>query len=205
MNLNSLLMKHAPLWHGATHHAFLDGVRTGTLPPAAFDTWLVQDYRFVATALPAQALLVAQAPRRDHALLVGGLAALVAELDWFEAHLAARGLDPAASLHAVTRAYGDYLLVTARAPYPAALTACAVVERAYFEAWSGTLPAAPAYAEFADHWTTAAFRAYVDDLCAAADRALGHATPEQQRAADEAFVWTARYEAAFWQMAFAGS
>jgi len=124
MDTTELLRAHARLWHAATRHPFLDGVRDGSLPRQAFETWLVQDYLFVGKALAAQAVLVSQAPRADQALLVGGLAALVTELDWFEGHLRARGLDPATPMQPTNRAYCDFLHVMARAPYPVALTVC---------------------------------------------------------------------------------
>ena len=202
MNTSELLAKHAELWHEATHHPFLDGVRSGELPESAFETWLAQDYQFVATAFRAQCRLTAQAPRADQSLLVGGLAALATELDWFEGHLRARGLPLDAPLQPTNRAYGDFLIVMADAVYPAALIVAAIAERAYLDAWSGARPAAPAYAEFVERWTSDGFRAYVDDLARAADRVLASASPEERRQAEEAFVWTARYEAAFWQMAF---
>lgn len=202
MNTGDLLAKHAGLWHDATHHAFLEGVRSGALPGAAFETWLVQDYQFVATALRAQALVLAQAPRSDQMVLAGGLVALTGELDWFEGHLRSRGLSLTAPLQPVNRAYGDFLVVMAREVYPAALIVAATAERAYLEAWSGARPAAPAYQEFVARWTSDAFREYVDGLTRATDRALAAASPDEASKAEEAFVWTARYEAAFWQMAF---
>jgi len=202
VNTTELLTKHRQLWHEATHHPFLDGVRNGSLPVEAFNRWLEQDYRFVATALKAQCLLLAQARRADQLLLANGIVALATELDWFEGHLRTRGLSTAAPLLPVNRAYGDFLLVMAQVPYAAALIVAATSERAYFEAWSTAKPAAPAYTEFVDRWTNDAFRAYVEDLARAADRALAAASRVEAAAAEDAFIWTARYEAAFWQMAF---
>jgi thiaminase len=126
--------------------------------------------------------------------------ALAEELDWFERHLASRGLRTDAPLLPANRAYGDFLLVMAGAPYPAALIVAATAERAYYEAWSGVRPAAPAYAECVDRWTNDAFRDYVHALARATDHALANASPEVAAAAEDAFVWTARYEAEFWQM-----
>src|SRR3712207_927117 len=56
-------------WRAATRHPFLDAVRDGTIPVAAFDTWLVQDARFVADLLRFQARLLARAPRPAQAVL----------------------------------------------------------------------------------------------------------------------------------------
>ena len=152
MNTSELLSRHAQLWHSATHHRFLDGIHTGDLPRSAFERWLQQDYRFVEAGLRAQCLLLAQAPRVDHVLLAGGVAALTAELDWFEDHLRTQGLSLDVELHPLNRAYSDFLIVMAQKPYPAALIVAATAERAYHEAWSGTVPAAPTYQDFIDRW-----------------------------------------------------
>src|SRR3712207_9581992 len=74
-----LLFRHPDAWRAATRHPFLDAVRDGTVPVAAFDTWLVQAARFVADLLRFQARLLARAPRPAQAVLAGGLVALVDE------------------------------------------------------------------------------------------------------------------------------
>src|SRR5262249_54472694 len=123
------------------------------------------------------------------------------ELGWFDGHLRARGLPSDAPRQPPCKAYCDFLLALNHVPYPVAMTAAWAIERAYFDAWSGALPAAPAFGEFVEHWTTPEFGAYVADLASAADRALGTATPAELHAAEDAFIWAARYEHAFWQMA----
>ena len=87
-----LIERHDRSWREAIRHRFLDGVSTGTLPAGAFETWLVQDYLFVLGGLAFQSRPIPRAPRRDQALLIGGLAALEAELGWFEAKARERGL-----------------------------------------------------------------------------------------------------------------
>lgn len=198
----ALLLTHAGLWRDATHHPFLDGVRDGSLPPPALDRWLAQDYQFVARELTAQALVLARAARGDQALLVQGLAALEAELGWFEEQARGRRLALDAPLHPTCRAYGDFLEVMAAEPYAVALTVLWTLERAYLDAWSATRPGAPAYRAFVAHWTVPEFAAYVALLEAAAARALAAAPVEAQSRAEAAFRWTALYEARFWQMAF---
>jgi thiaminase len=202
MTFDTLLNRHPAVWHQATTHPFLDGVHDGTLPRDAFDRWLAQDYLFVRAALDAQSLLLSTAPRSDHSLLIGGLVALEEELTWFETHLQARGLNLQARLLPANRAYGDYVRVTAREDYPAGIMMTAALERAYLQAWSGARPGAEQFREFVEHWTTDGFRAYVDALVQAADRAFTAGTQEQQREAEDAFLWTAHYEREFWQMAF---
>ncbi|MGD9892722.1 MAG: TenA family transcriptional regulator [Dehalococcoidia bacterium] len=201
MTFSKFVERHAEIWQQAIHHPFLDGVRDGSVPVAAFDRWLSQDYRFVRSALGPQALLLLSAPRADQALLIGGLAALESELTWFETHLRARGLDLDAPLMPANRAYGDFLAVVARGPYVCGIVATAALERAYLEAWTSARPGATAYREFVEHWTTDEFRSYVAALEQAADRALA-AQPELISEAEATFLWVARYEREFWQMAF---
>jgi thiaminase/transcriptional activator TenA len=159
------------LWAAATRHRFLDGVRDGSLPVAALDTWLAQDALFVADLLGLQARLLARAPRSDQVLLAGGAVALVGELEWFEHLAAARGLDLAAAPLPATLAYRHLLQRLDAASYADALGCLQVVERVYLEAWRSALPGAPAYAELVAHWTTPGFAAYVDGLSAASARA----------------------------------
>ena len=185
------------LWTAATRHAFLDGVRDGTLPVAALDTWLAQDALFVADLLAFQARLLARAPRSDQAVLAGGAVALVDELDWFERLADVRGLDLAAEPLPATLAYRALLQRLDAAPYADALGCLEVVERVYLEAWRWALPGAPAYADLVEHWTTPGFAAYVDGLAAASGRA---GPPDEALVAE-----VLRQEAAFWAMTLHGA
>jgi thiaminase/transcriptional activator TenA len=187
-----LLARHADAWGRATRSPFLDAVRDGTLPPAAFDTWLVQDAHFLDDLLRFQARLLARAPRPAQAVLAGGCVALVEELDWFTRVAADRGLDLAAPRLPATVAYADLLDRLDGAGVPTALTALWAVERAYLDAWTGALPGAEEYREFVEHWTVPGFAAYVSGLETAAD---GAGPPD-----DAAFLRVAEAEAAFWGM-----
>jgi formylaminopyrimidine deformylase / aminopyrimidine aminohydrolase len=194
----ALLDRHSDAWRGATAHPFLTGVRDGSVPVAAFDTWLVQDARFVADLLRFQARLLARAPRPAQAVLAAGAVALVEELAWFEEQAAVRGLDPGAPTLAATAAYATLLERLADADLPTALMALWTIERAYLDAWSAALPGAPAYREFVEHWTVPGFAAYVAGLEAAADGVGG--------VPDEAvFLQLVAAETAFWDMAVTAS
>jgi thiaminase len=177
----------------ATRHPFLDGVRDGTLPVAALDTWLVQDALFVADLLAFQARLLARAPRPAQAVLAGGAVALVEELDWFEGLAADRGLDLSASPRRATREYALLLQRLDAAPYPDAVGCLWVLEQVHLDAWASASPGAQRYAELVEHWTTPGFAA-----CVAALQALS----EQAGPPDEDLVGQVLdQEAAFWQMA----
>jgi thiaminase len=193
-----LLERHREAWSGATAHPFLSGVRDGSVPVAAFDTWLVQDARFVADLLRFQARLLARAPRPAQAVLAAGAVALVEELGWFEEQAAVRGLDLGAPALPATVAYAALLERLADADLPTALTALWTIERTYLDAWSAALPGAPVYRGFVEHWTVPGFAGYVAGLEAAAD-ALGGAP------GDAAFLELVAAETAFWDMAVAAS
>jgi len=191
-----LLSRHPLAWRGATAHPFLAAVRDGSLPTAAFDTWLVQDARFVADLLRFQARLLARAPRAAQAVLAGGAVALVEELAWFDEQGVARGLDLTAPARPATAAYAQLLERLDAADVPTALTALWTIERTYLDAWSAAAPGAPAYRDFVAHWTVPAFAGYVAGLADAADAVSG--------GDDAVFLEVVAAETAFWGMALAG-
>lgn len=194
MPVADLLSRHPDAWRSATRHSFLDAVRNGTVPVAAFDTWLVQDARFVADLLRFQARLLARAPRPAQAVLAGGLVSLVDELAWFEEQAAARGLDLGAPARPATEAYAALLDRLDAADVGTALTALWTVERTYLDAWSAARSGAPEYRAFVEHWTLPGFADYVAGLAAAAD---GAPAPD----ADAVFTAVVAAETAFWDMA----
>jgi thiaminase/transcriptional activator TenA len=189
-----LLSHHPDPWRGATRHPFLDAVRDGTIPVAAFDTWLVQDARFVADLLRFQARLLARAPRPAQAVLAGGLVALVDELAWFEEQAAVRGLDLAVPALPATAAYAELLERLDAADVGSALAALWTIERTYLDAWSAARPGAPEYRGFVEHWTLPGFAGYVAGLGTAAD-GVPAADP------DAVFTEVVAAETAFWTMA----
>jgi formylaminopyrimidine deformylase / aminopyrimidine aminohydrolase len=191
--VTELLQRHAAAWRSATAHPFLTAVRDGSVPVAAFDTWLVQDARFVADLLGFQARLLARAPRPAQAVLAAGLVALVDELTWFEEQAAARGLDLAAPAQPATAGYAALLDRLDSADVPTALTALWTIERTYLDAWSTARPGAREYREFVEHWTDPGFAGYVAGLERAAD-AVGEGS-------EQVFLEVVAAETAFWDMA----
>ena len=60
---NSLLVLRAgTLWQEATAAAFLDAIGDGTLPPEAFNRWLVQDYHFADALSSFQGIAATKDP-----------------------------------------------------------------------------------------------------------------------------------------------
>jgi thiaminase/transcriptional activator TenA len=202
MPVADLPLRHPAAWARATRHPFLSAVGDGTVPEAAFDVWLVQDYRFVGDVLRFQGRLLGRAPRTAQAVLARGAVALVDELAWFEEQAARRGLDLRADPLPATVAYAGLLERLGRVDSAVALAMLWAVERVYLDAWSYAAPGAPAYRQFVAHWTTPQFADYVAAVAAAADEALARHgdAPDVDRYC--AAVLDA--EAAFWDMAWQG-
>src|SRR5262245_5892288 len=159
-----LVLRAGTRWKDATTAAFLDAINDGTLPPEAFNRWLVQDYHFADTLTSFQAIAAAKTPRQRRESLIVGLGALDAEVDWFEAQVSARGLEFNAPVHDGCRRYCDFLIQAAyREPYPVLLAMLFGVEASYLTAWSRLSPRGP-YAEFIDRWSNARFGDYVESL-----------------------------------------
>ena len=201
MTVTSLLLRHEQSWVRATRHPFLRAVADGSLPEAAFTTWLAQDYLFVADLLWFQARLLGRAPRPPQAVLGGGVVALVDELAWFEHHAVAHGVDLASPPRSATLAYRQLLQRLDDAEFPVALVGLWVLEQAYLDAWSFAAPGAPPYRDVVRHWTVPEFAMYVDGLRAAADEHADDGTP----GVDAVFKEVVEAEERFWDMAFEGA
>jgi len=197
--VGALPPRHATAWSHATQHPFLEAVRGGTVTGSAFEAWLVQDYRFVSDLLVFQARLLARAPRRAHAVLAGGVVALVDELGWFEEQAAGRRLDLTTPPLPATAAYSLLLRKLDDAGVAVALTALWAIERVYLDAWSFAAPGAPAYRAFVAHWRTPQFATYVAELEQTADDAV--ATGPGGPDVEIAFAAVLDAESRFWAMA----
>lgn len=192
MRTDELVAQHHSDWESATRGPFLDAVRDGSLPEAAFEKWLVQDYLFVLDLLRFQARLLAVAPRSGQRVLAGGLVALEAELAWFEGHGARRGIRLEGERYRTTEAYRRQLESNVD-DWRSGITALWTGERAYLESWSGVAPGAPAYRDFVSRWTDPGFSAYVAELATQVDAA----------GADEStFLNICALERDFWGMAW---
>ena len=184
-------------WDLGTRARFLDAVGDGTLPEDAFSRWLAQDYLLVKGLARFVALTVAKAPRAEQKVLIGGLAALDTELDWFEAHASERQLDLSAEPHPVCHQYVDFLVAAAYSqPIEVLLAIFYGVEVAYTVAWGRLKPEGP-YAEFIDRWIHPDFQAYVSELRSLAD---AHPHSKQQEYFDDVMS----FERDFWRMTWEG-
>jgi thiaminase/transcriptional activator TenA len=197
MTAHSLIQNAGPLWDEATRTPFLEALAAGSLPVEAFHRWLAQDYLFAKDLMTFQAILLAKAPRDCHKALVGGLAALDKELDWFESRAGRLKVDIETPPHATCRKYTDFLLgCVYTEAYPVLIAMLFGVEASYLAAWSAFAPAGP-YAEFFARWSSADFAGYVEALGGLVDR---HPHEAAQQHFDEILV----REREFWKMAWQG-
>lgn len=187
-------------WEAATTSAFLDRVRDGTLPEAAFDRWLEQDYLFLIALTRSWSRLIPVAPRRDLELLSDGIASFVEEIGWFENVARQRQLTLDGEPMDVSRAYIAALSELPERSYGVAMAGMWATEAVYLEAWSSALPGSPPYGPFVTHWADDAFATFVRRTADVVARELdGHAL-------DEALAVVGHIldlEAAFWDMTLA--
>jgi formylaminopyrimidine deformylase / aminopyrimidine aminohydrolase len=202
MRPSDLLTRHVQAWQAATRHQFLDAARDGTLSPQVFGTWLVQDFLFVADEIACQAELLTRAPRAAQHLLIGGLTALISELDWFEAQAQRRNLSLETTLRPACAAYREFMRSLEPRPYPVAITAIWAIERAYLDAWKSAYPCESQYQEYVEHWVNADFEHFVEELEQVAEIALS--SGDLDREAEAAFLRVAQLERDFWDMAWSG-
>jgi thiaminase/transcriptional activator TenA len=185
------------LWGAATSSPFLDGAQDGSLPREAFERWLVQDYHFAVALTAFEGVLVSRSCRPAQSTIISGLAAMDAELAWFEEHSGRRKLDLQAPIHPVCQRYRDFLLRAAHGESVAGLYAVLYgVELSYFAAWSALRPEGP-HAEFIERWSNPAFRDYVVKL-------RGLAEDASDASSQPLFNEVLRHERDFWAMTWSG-
>jgi uncharacterized protein len=209
--INALFAKYKEQWEKSTHsHSFLEGCADGKTTRAQFDTWLTQDFIYVAAFKVFLAAAMKVAPAEDLPVLEGGMAAVDAEYLWFQRKAKERSLDlNVAPLTAMTL-YETFLLSLGHLSYAYQVTALYVIEQLYYDAWSSVMqrggPTGP-YSEFATNWSNEAFREYCVNLGKISRKAIDaeglHDFFSAQRF-DFLFAEICRLEIMFWDMAYAG-
>lgn len=202
LTCENLLTAYPEAWYAATIHPFLTQCQAGTIRPAQFNTWLVQDYLFVTEFTRLVGRTLAAAPVADMEVLLSGLQALQDELNWFRGKAAERSLDLTTPRQPTCQIYCEFMGNLVNAPYPVQATALWAIEYAYNQGWQlpGAMPAP--YDEFANRWGNSGFTDYVKLLAQQADAALAIAPQPVQAAATTAFLRVAALEKDFWQMAY---
>lgn len=200
-----LLAASAPLWPRISGHPFVAAAGDGTLDPAAFGRWLVEDHYFVVGFRRFLGGLIAQAPDSHSAdVLTAGLGSLQDELALFRREAASRGLDLDVEPAPTTLGYTSYLLSSLQDGYPVAVAVLYGAEKAYYDAWAAVRAVAAGgslYWPFIDNWSSDAFAGWVAAVARLFDAAgLTEPTPAMQAAFDR----VVRFELRFWDAVFAG-
>jgi thiaminase (transcriptional activator TenA) len=201
-------------WDAYVAHPFVDGLADGTLPPAAFRTYLTQDYLFLIQFARAYALAVFKARRlADMRAAAKGVAAILErELDLHLSYCRGWGLEPEAieriPEHRATVAYTRYVLDIGLQgdllDLHVALAPCVI---GYFEiatvlaARPGALDAANPYAPWIAEYSGVAYARLAADARVHLDT-LGTRTLAPNRFEEVADIFAAacRLEADFWEM-----
>jgi thiaminase/transcriptional activator TenA len=207
------------LWSGiaATYrailaHPFLAGLADGTLAPASFAFYVVQDALYLRDYARALAAVASRATDAGGAELFARHAAGVVSVErqLHESLLADLGLDPAAVDAAepapTTLAYTSYLLAATRggsyAEGVAAVLPCYWIYREVGRELQRRGSPDPRYQRWIGTYGGAEFDADVREVLAVADR-LGPGLGAAERARAHAhFRATSRYEWMFWDMGY---
>lgn len=207
-------------WSDFTRHAFVEGLRDGTLPRAAFLHYLVQDYVFLTHFARAWALAVVKSQTLDEMKIASATVdALVnTEMQLHVRTCAEEGIDEetlfAATEHTSNLAYTRYVLDAGQSGDLADMLAALA-------------PCVMGYGEIgarlgADHAADTPYRDWIDiysgdeyqSLCvsvgelidAALERRIGtdFETAARWPVLTDRFVTATRLEAGFWDMGLAG-
>jgi thiaminase (transcriptional activator TenA) len=207
------------LWSGITGtydailaHPFLAGLSDGSLPPASFAFYVVQDALYLRDYARALAAVASRADDAPGAEMFARHAAgaISVERQLHESLLADLGIDPAAAAAAdpapTTLAYTSYLLAAARggsyAEGVAAVLPCYWIYREVGRELQRRGSPDPRYQRWIDTYGGAEFDADVREVLAVADRLGPGLGPAERARAHRHFRVTSRYEWMFWDMGY---
>ena len=202
---SALLTDSRSLWTKIVRHPFVVAAADGSLDPAAFNRWLVEDFAFVVGFRDFVQGLAALAPTGDAtSVLTGAQVPLAAELELFADEARRRDLDLDTEPGPTTLGYTSFIRASLQDGYDVALTVLYGAEKAYFDAWRAvreTADRASPYRPFIENWSSDDFGAWVDDVAKLLDAAApdGPTTPMSR-----AFGRVVRFELRFWDAVYGG-
>ncbi|MEM8553293.1 MAG: thiaminase II [Pseudomonadota bacterium] len=203
-------------WTAYTRHAFVEGLRDGSLPEASFHHYLIQDYVFLVHFSRAWALAVVKAETLDEMKTAAGTVNALINLE-MQLHIdtcAALGIGEdrlfAATESAANLAYTRYVLDAGHsgdfADLLAALLPCVIGYGEIGARLGAEATADTAYRDWIDTYAGDDYQSVCRDVGAMTDAALARrigedfeAAPRWSRLTDR-FVTATRLEVAFWQM-----
>jgi thiaminase/transcriptional activator TenA len=203
----------APHWHAYTHHGFVEGLRTGTLPHDAFLHYLKQDYVFLIHFSRAWALAAAKSDTMAEMRAASATLHALAHVEMpLHIRLCAAAGIPEAALQATeeapaTLAYTRYVLEAGYSgdflDLMAALAPCVL---GYGEIGARLAGSTGPYADWCATYGGKDYQALCRDVGALIDAALIHRLgpdwPNLPRAQSLAarFATATRLEVGFWDM-----
>jgi thiaminase/transcriptional activator TenA len=205
-------------WRAYTEHRFTDAMGDGTLPEAAFRTYLVQDFLFLIEFARAYALSIYKSP--SLADMREGAAGLSAILDvemelhvklcggWGLSRADLEAAAPAPEMLAYTRYVLDAgmrgdLLALKVALAPCVIGYAEIATR--LKARAGSSLAANRYRSWIEEYAGEAYQAVANDARSHLDRlATRYATPARETELIAIFREASRLEAEFWEMGYRG-
>ncbi|MGE0744488.1 MAG: TenA family protein [Rhodospirillales bacterium] len=210
---DSLRAAAGPAWAAATRHRFTADLAAGTLDPAVYARYLVQDFAFIEALTSFVGAAVAAAPSMaEKQRLAGFLGVLTGgENDYFERSFAALGIAPEtwrnAAFAPVTRRLAGHLERAAAGGYDDILAVLAAVEWVYLDWAADVADARPAQFYFAE-WIALhvdpGFRDFVGWMRAELDRRGPALPPARQDALRARFRRAIELEADFFDAAYGG-
>lgn len=207
-------------WTTFTRHEFVEGLRDGTLPRAAFLHYLVQDYVFLFHFARAWALAVVKAQTLDEMKIASATVdALVnTEMQLHVRTCAEAGIDEAtlfnATEHGANLAYTRYVLDAGHsgdlADLLAALAPCVLGYGEIGEGIAASMAVDTPYRDWIETYGGDEYQALCRDVGRLIDGALEsrigtdfEASPRWASLTDR-FIAATRLEASFWDMGLAG-
>ena len=200
-----------PIVGAILRHPFVTGLADGSLEPAAFRRFLLQDGIFLGDFARGLAITGARAGEPADVRLLCGHAAEALEVEReLHDHLRDRLAIDEAEIAAAEPSpaclgYGSFLIrassIGERADGLAALAPCYLVYRRVGAELAASGSPDPAYADWIATYDGDAFGAAVDALTEACDRALAGIGAEATASARAHALTAARYEWMFWESA----
>ncbi|CAI9765821.1 unnamed protein product [Fraxinus pennsylvanica] len=206
------MKKHRLIYTGATRHPFILNIRDGSIDISSFKRWLAQDYIFVRAFVPFVASILVKAWKEtddssDIDLILGGMAALNDEIEWFKKEASKWGV----ALNSVVphKANVDYCrflesLMNPDVEYTLAITAFWAIETVYQESFAHCLEdgsrTPEELKETCQRWGNEGFGQYCCSLKNITNRCLEKASDDVLSKAEVILIRILEHEVEFWNM-----
>ena len=210
-----LLAVSQEIWEGYHSHPFVRGIADGSLDPHKFEYYMLQDYVYLFDY--ARVFAIGAAKSKDPEVM-GYNAAMLrqimgSEMEIHRGYMKRLGISEEAAARTVPAldnlSYTSYMIRVAYEEGPAetaaAILACAlsyeVIAKRILEAFPDA-DKHPFYGEWVQGYASPEYHAANVDCIRLMEKLAESCTEAQKRHLEEIFLICARYEAAFWDMAW---